>query len=306
MLMQRMSPKGFPSNCRIDKIQPKESCSSLFSFATIDNDNVAQILSTRPYRHDAYKIIWITKGEGVCHLDQQLYSIGNDEVYCISPGQVHFFQDAKNCSGFVISFTVEYLYLSSVINPATTFKTLVEHISGRKLVHASDEKPTLYNILECIRCEFHNYSPMRNDILTGWVVMFLTYLRSLANPNEQKTVQGKNAELVDNFYARLEKGFIRKRMVTDYASELAVTPNYLNEIVKKVSGHPASHHIQQRIIIEAKRLAIYSNASMKEISYQLGFCDISYFSKFFKNFSGTNFKEFKKNKCKLSSSTSST
>jgi YesN/AraC family two-component response regulator len=85
-----------------------------------------------------------------------------------------------------------------------------------------------------------------------------------------------------------------KKMVADYASELMVTPNYLNQIVKRVSGFPASHHIQQYLIIEAKRQATQSCRSMKEIAYDLGFDDLAHFSKFFKSKSGTNFTNFKK------------
>ena len=90
-----------------------------------------------------------------------------------------------------------------------------------------------------------------------------------------------------------------KKMVCDYANELNVSPNYLNRTVKKVSGNTASHHIQQQIILEAKRHAMYSGISMKEIAYQLGFDNIAHFSKFFKSKSGMNFTNFKKEQISL-------
>ena len=83
-------------------------------------------------------------------------------------------------------------------------------------------------------------------------------------------------------------------MVSDYAGQLCVTPNYLNRTVKKVTGFTASHHIQQQIILEAKRKAIYSSVSMKEVAYYLGFDNLAHFSKFFKNNCGMNFTDFKK------------
>ena len=104
----------------------------------------------------------------------------------------------------------------------------------------------------------------------------------------------KDAELVRNFKTLLKKWFITKKLVADYASELCVTPNYLNRTVKKITGFTASHHIQQYIILEAKRQAIHSNVSMKEIAYFLGFDNLAHFSKFFKNNSGMNFTSFKK------------
>ena len=71
-------------------------------------------------------------------------------------------------------------------------------------------------------------------------------------------------------------------------------PNYLNRTVKKMTGLTASYHIQQQIILEAKRQAIHSNVSMKEIAYFLGFDNLAHFSKFFKNNSGMSFSTFKK------------
>jgi len=65
-------------------------------------------------------------------------------------------------------------------------------------------------------------------------------------------------------------------------------------IVKKHTQHSAGYHIRQRIVLEAKRLAIYSDVCMKEIAYLLGFSDTAHFSKFFKKSTGINFSEFKR------------
>ena len=132
--------------------------------------------------------------------------------------------------------------------------------------------------------------------MNGWLSIFLGYLNGLSRQKAVRSDQSKNLELVKNFYSRLEKDFLKKKMVVEYANDLFISPNYLNEIVKRISGFTASHHIQQRIVLEAKRLAVYSTASMKEIAYLLGFEDIAYFSKFFKTFSGSNFRDFKRNR----------
>lgn len=65
----------------------------------------------------------------------------------------------------------------------------------------------------------------------------------------------------------------RFNQVAGYAGELAVTPNYLSEVTKKLTGFSAGHLIRRRIILEVKRLGRYSDHCMKEIAYNLGFCD---------------------------------
>ena len=83
-------------------------------------------------------------------------------------------------------------------------------------------------------------------------------------------------------------------MVSDYAKQLYVSTNYLNRVVKKITRLPASHHIQQQIVAEAKSRAMNSDVSMKEIAYSLGFDNLPHFSKFFKNNSGMSLTDFKK------------
>jgi YesN/AraC family two-component response regulator len=104
----------------------------------------------------------------------------------------------------------------------------------------------------------------------------------------------KEKELVSRFMEHLNSHFATKKLVSDYAEDLCISPNYLNTIIKKVTGFPASHHIQQCIIREAKCRALYSGAMMKEIAYDLGFNDLAHFSKFFKNYSGSSFSSFMK------------
>lgn len=84
------------------------------------------------------------------------------------------------------------------------------------------------------------------------------------------------------------------KKVSDYAAALGAAPNYLNVRVKRVSGFTASHHIQQRILQEAKRKARWEGKNLKEIAYMLGYDDISHFSKFFKKTAGFTFSDFKK------------
>jgi AraC-like DNA-binding protein len=130
--------------------------------------------------------------------------------------------------------------------------------------------------------------------------VFLITLKRLSKAVRQQFASSRKMRLFINFSSKLEKNFLTKRLVAEYASELSVTPNYLTEVVKKITGYSASYHIQQRMVQEAKRLAMYSDANMKVIAYTLGFDDLSHFSKFFKNAAGMNFTEFKKKRYVIS------
>lgn len=81
--------------------------------------------------------------------------------------------------------------------------------------------------------------------------------------------------------------------MSDYASKLVVTPNHLNETIKKTTGFPVSEHIKKRVILEAKRLAVIGNSSAKEIAHSLGFDDEAHFSKYFKNNAGLTYSAYR-------------
>jgi len=124
--------------------------------------------------------------------------------------------------------------------------------------------------------------------------IFVIYLSRILKDPCPDVLQTREIELVKKFTSMLKKNFITKKMVSDYAEDLCVTPNYLNRTVKKTTGYTASHHIQQQIILEAKRQAMYFSTNMKQIAYNLGFDNLAHFSKFFKNNCGMNFTDFKR------------
>ena len=68
-------------------------------------------------------------------------------------------------------------------------------------------------------------------------------------------------EIVRKFIALVKAHFTTKKFVSDYADDLCVSPNYLNFVIKKITGYPASYHIHQYIVLEAKRHATHTRLS---------------------------------------------
>jgi len=99
--------------------------------------------------------------------------------------------------------------------------------------------------------------------------------------------------MVRHFKEIVEQHFKKWHQVKEYAEILNVSPNYLNEVIKTAIQISAKEFIQNRITLEAKRLAIFTNKSSKEIGYDLGFDDPSHFSKFFKINTGQSLQDFK-------------
>jgi AraC family transcriptional activator of pobA len=249
-----------------------------------------------PHKHNYFVIVWVKKGSGYHLIDLEKYELASNTVYCLSPGQIHLLKANEETEGLVISFTADFLCLTEENYDLLFNSGLFYTFSQSPVIPITpDIRNELEDISGKLLREYENFFLLRSEILRGYLKIFLIYLTREFEQSKRNSHHSKNIEMVKNFFSSLEKNFSSKKMVADYAAEFAVTPNYLNEIVKKVSGFPASEHIKHRVVLEAKRHAAYSDVSMKEIAYSLGFDDIAHFSKYFKNATGMNFSDFKKN-----------
>lgn len=242
---------------------------------------------------DSYKIIWVKQGSGTHLIDMNKYEIAGNTIHCIAPRRLHFF-DSADAEGYILTFTPGFLHFYETSSHLFSNGSFHDFLNSPVIKISGQFNSEMNEITEKMNKEFEYSYSASGQILRELLKIFLIYINRQTTQTEQQLNQTGNAELAGRFLTLLEKNYTTRKMVSHYAMDLSVTPNYLNEIVKKVSGFPASYHIQQRIVLEAKRKAAYVKMSMKEVAYHLGFDDISHFSKFFKNVSGVNFTDFKK------------
>ncbi|WPP48740.1 helix-turn-helix domain-containing protein [Catalinimonas niigatensis] len=246
----------------------------------------------QPSKQQRFEIIWIKQGSGTLQVDLNKIKIVKNAIYGISPGQLHLIEETRDLKGISISFSIDFVGLLDHSYELIYNTGIFNSFSQSPIVHQCKGEEMIEIVDKMIK-EFDNYFLFRAEILKRYLQIFLIYLaRQNKNPNHQN-VQLNHIHLVNKFLNLLDKNYTSKKLVGDYAAELCITPSYMNEIVKKATGIPASEHIKKRIILEAKRQALYTKASMKEIAFNLGFTDPSHFSKFFKNACHVNFSKFK-------------
>jgi AraC family transcriptional regulator, transcriptional activator of pobA len=248
-----------------------------------------------PHSHNYTEMIWLTRGNGVLHVDMQEHPVENNTIHCIKPNQTHYFQMQEGMEGFVFSFTDSFFKMDEYDFDWTSQAGLFHLFTkGRTLQVPTELEEDLKEIaLKMIR-EFENEQPHKMEILKRFFKIFLIYLTRWTEEHIQSVEHSRETELVKGFLGMLDKEFKEMKMVAEYARQLLVTPAYLNRVVNKITGSSAGHHIRQRVVLEAKRMGRFSGAGMKEIAYNLGFLDPAHFSRFFKAFAGVNFSDFKR------------
>jgi AraC family transcriptional activator of pobA len=248
---------------------------------------------TAAHRHAHFELLCVFKGGGSLRLDLQQLTLENHRVYCIAPGQVHQFLPDEHAEGFCLAFS-ESFPDNGEYDPDIRSLQLMKKAGGIPV--NGDVLEDLVVIMNKLCQEFNNLYPFKLQVIKRYLRILLIYLSRHLSEDKPMIQQTRDKELVQDFIELVEKHFKEIKMVTDYAGRLSITPNYLNEIVKKNTGYPAGHHIRQRVVLEAKRMGLYTRTNMKQIAYSLGFSDCGHFSKFFKSATGKNFSDFKREK----------
>jgi len=100
-------------------------------------------------------------------------------------------------------------------------------------------------------------------------------------------------ELAGRFQEMVEKNFRQMHEVQQYAQALSVSPDYLSKIVRKYLGISSQEYILDKLLLEAKRLLVFTSLSSKEIGYHIHLEDPSYFSRIFKKKTGLTPNEYR-------------
>ena len=101
--------------------------------------------------------------------------------------------------------------------------------------------------------------------------------------------------LLRKFIELLYNGeYIRHRSLDFYASRLCITPHYLSEICKEVSGRPATYWIDRFTLLEITRLLWQKELDLTEIAEKLNFSSVSYFSRYVQKKIGISPSEYRK------------
>jgi YesN/AraC family two-component response regulator len=252
-------------------------------------DNTLNILEKQ--QTTLYEMFILTKGSGLIETDSKAYDLQENSVCFFIPGQERHCHLHESAQGYHLSFSRKFLqYSASEIYFLTRFSNNSELLilTDKELAKETNK------ILRTMMKEMFNSFVLQKEVLSGLLnVLLLNLLRNLPECM-QAILYSREKHLVKQFIALVENRCIDMKQVSDYADTLCITPSHLNAVIKKITGHTASHHIQQQLIQEAKKNALSQNGSMKNTAYELGFKDIAHFSKFFKKNSGMNFTSFKK------------
>jgi AraC family transcriptional activator of pobA len=235
----------------------------------------------RAHRDNGHLFIVQQKGTTYIEIDFQKYYLKASSVIYIHPSQIHrliAFENATVISWIITSENLQPEYLK-----------LLETLTPVKVLDLKADTLSLISETASICLKF---SERKHEKLFDYILKescnTLVVLVASQFLEQAKTVDiTSRFEIITKaFKSLLEHHFTIVKSPTAYAKSLNISPPYLNECVKSTTGHSVSYQIQQRVVLEAKRLLYHSNKSVKEIAGVLGYDDYSYFTRLFVKITG--------------------
>lgn len=231
---------------------------------------------------DEYHLFFLQeKGTTIIEIDFQEYTIPASSVVFIHQNQVHRTLSFNRASVSIWAISNENL------NPE--YLKLLEDITQAKPLRLNQETFMILTeaVTLCLKLAERKNEKLYYPLLKGSCNTLIGLVISQYLVQSKPFDKLSRYEIVSKaFKALLEQNFVAAKRPIEYARQLNISPSYLNECVKNTTGLSVSHHIQQRVILEAKRLLYYSNMSVKEIAAELGYDDYPYFSRLFTKVSG--------------------
>jgi len=256
-----------------------------------------------PYRNMFYQISLFKFGVQDIKVNSKSYTMDEGTLFFSASGNVQSWEIVDDLEGFVMFFSSTFLS-SSIVNSRILenfpFFGVDSNISIKLNGEQFAKLSSIYNeILEELSGNYFGKWEIIRSLLL--LIMHqssrIYYSKDESEPDiadSQRYIVKKFQALLSQHYEQLYLGReVSLKIASDYASELFIHPNYLNQVTKKVLGKTASSLIKEKTIHEAKVLLYQTDFSISEIAYKLGFETNTYFSRFFKKETGKTPSEYK-------------
>ncbi|SHG60957.1 Helix-turn-helix domain-containing protein [Flavobacterium fluvii] len=264
-----------------------------FSVFSFDDFSENGIMSMQPYQKDFYHITLVLNANNAeITIDEQHNTIQENFLYFLSPEHIFSWQRDFDIKGLTVFFKPSFLnfYTGSFEKDFSFFDLADSNIialSPSKIEEVLEDFKKLYK-------EFHTPSVYREQILQTLVLTLLYKFKGIQEEfSAEDVLPSKKQTLVFKFKNLVNNLFITYKQVGDYADKLFISANTLNKIVKDLTGKTAKEIINDKVILESKKMLIYTSNDISEIAFTIGFDEPTHFIRFFKTHTQRTPKEYR-------------
>jgi len=254
-------------------------------------------------RKGLFKILWCKDSDSTIHVDGYEIRLEKDQVmFCTPLNKVEIKEKPEGLVAFV--FNKEFFCIQTHDDQVSCNGFLFFGSSQPQIVKLCEkEKKHFSMMLYSFEEDFGTKDRLQGEMLRSMLKRLLIISTRIVKADlALPEISNSQFDTIRKYNILVEKHFREKHQVKDYADMMFKSPKTLSNIFNKYEGGSPLSVIHERILLEAKRLLLYSDKSTEEIAYDLGYKDSGHFSKFFKKHEKFSPSTFKKNKQKSSKS----
>lgn len=254
-------------------------------------DTYTSELSGVPHHHDAYMLMYVKEAAtGTTLIDFREYDMPAGRLFLFRPGQTHQ-QHAKEVKGKFLVFSEAFMQKIGITahDAFVLFSSVYQH-------PYLDLTPRLQHYFSQLTAlmELELQEPAPNgEILLRYLYILLNYLIQECHLQLSLLTPRRHSERLFRLSSLIEAHYGEHQSIGYYAGALGITPKHLNTLCRQYLGTTVADMQHERLLIESKRLLLFSSLSVKEIGYRLGFEDASYFVRFFRRHAGVTPAQFR-------------
>lgn len=236
----------------------------------------------RPHSHpDHMQILVIVEGGGWITIEDTKWEIKSPCLIVIPAGKAHEIGFDSQTDGYVVTAAINYIRTVSVADRRLMDVCLVGtvYLLNDADIHLKD----IIDSFKQLHKEFiWSAIGRRPAIMAQFLRILVGIMRIQMGINVVPEKRpSKDYELIMQYREMVEQKFRKEKNLEYYAKNLNVTLPKLNQACKSQLGKTSSELLYERMIVEAKRYLLYSELTVAEIGYSIGFDDPAYFSRFF-------------------------
>ncbi|MDX2046362.1 MAG: helix-turn-helix domain-containing protein [Chitinophagaceae bacterium] len=251
---------------------------------------------TTTHRTGFYHIIWFQQGSPTHLVDFNPIKIKPSTLLFLNKDTVQCFDDKSKFGGKAILFTDSFFCKTEADTKFLRSSILFNDLFSVSQIQVKKQSELFADLLQLMRDELQGIKDnSQSDILQNLLHNFLLQAeREKRKQNFIEIKKGADLDFVMLFKDLLETNYKNQKQVNYYAKEITITEKRLNQATTKILGKTPKEIIDDRTMLEAKRILAHTTESVKEIGYDLGFDEPTNFIKYFKKhskFTPTQFRE---------------
>ncbi|MBU6444120.1 MAG: 4-hydroxyphenylacetate catabolism regulatory protein HpaA [Alphaproteobacteria bacterium] len=243
----------------------------------------------------AVQLHYLEDGYVRLYIDDRVWQSGGPALFLTPPGMLHGFAYHPESNGHVLTARQNLIQplLESEFGPSAERKLTAPLLIGPQAKTPAAVEPVAAMFALLAR-EYGEERAGRELALSGLArLIFLEVLRLAPEPPASVAVRQEDVRLFHAFGELIEAHFREQWLIARYAGTLAITEGRLADICKRMTGHSPKRILAERMMREARQRLLYSNATVSEIAYALGFKDPAYFCRVFTEAAGLPPSQFR-------------